>query len=97
MEEIITSDNSLLSLPIHKQVEETEKSATDCTANSALQSIAETTVCGHGVIGVLQSVAEAEAADRRATAYVSASLSENTKRAYSGDLSHFLAWGGARK
>lgn len=141
MEEKLTNDNSLLSLPIQEQM---QKSAIDCTATPALQSVAETIPCGQGAICLqpiaentghgttelqalqsiagfsghgatgfasLQSVAEttdhsatgfpvlqsvaALKDDQRATAYVSASLSENTKRAYSCDLSHFLEWGGA--
>ena len=59
------------------------------------QSIAELAVCGQGVDGRLQSIAEGRLADERAAAYLDASLADSTKRAYQSDLGHFLAWGGA--
>ncbi|MDE0853960.1 MAG: tyrosine-type recombinase/integrase, partial [Nevskia sp.] len=67
-------------------------SATDCTA---LQLVADLTVCRQRVKGEpLQSIADLQKADERAAIYLTASLSASTKRAYSSDLAHFLAWGG---
>lgn len=63
--------------------------------NSPLQSIAEGAVREHGAGDTSpQSIAELEVADQRAAGYLRASLSDSTKRAYGGDLAHYIAWGG---